>query len=81
MKPRLFKDPAFEGDAVKANDSAADFAADHVADPAANHAVIQTVKTVELAALLESHDRLYITHAGRKYCLRITAQNKLILTA
>lgn len=38
-------------------------------------------QTVELAALLDGHDRLYIAHGGRKYCLRITAQNKLILTA
>ena len=47
----------------------------------ANLAPVARGQTVELAALLNGQDRLYIAHDGRRYCLRITAQNKLILTA
>ena len=38
-------------------------------------------RIVELSTLLDGKDRMYIVHSDRKYCLRITAQNKLILTA
>lgn len=38
-------------------------------------------RIVELSVLLDGSDRMYIVHGGKKYCLRITAQNKLILTA
>jgi hemin uptake protein HemP len=33
------------------------------------------------AALLQGERQIVIEHAGREYCLRLTAQGKLILTA
>lgn len=79
MKPRLFKDLACKGEAVSANNNGVTI--DGVTFDGVTGAAIKSANLVELAALLAGDDRLYILHAGKKYCLRITAQNKLILTA
>ena len=59
---------------------ASQLAADPGRDGIATRAETAT-RIVELSTLLDGNDRMYIVHSDRKYCLRLTAQNKLILTA
>lgn len=77
MKNNLAKEPALQHKTDMGEGGA----------PACANAIVvaapapATARLVELSTLLDGNDRMYIVHGGKKYCLRITAQNKLILTA
>jgi hemin uptake protein HemP len=49
--------------------------------PVAAEISSRSPRRLSSAALLQGERQIVIEHAGREYCLRLTAQGKLILTA